>query len=314
MKVAVLGASGLIGRALVEYLVRDGHRVTAVARKPVDEWGYRPECMAWGETDLSKDTAFHWLVDDEWVFHVAGNVGGRAFTDGHEAECAMNTLLDMQVLKGCIEHKSVRRLFYASSACVYPTPDPPDGGYTEFDALPVTALDMYGWAKLYAELAYFQATRKTEVELRCARLDGVFGPGAHWKGERAKAPMALMRKAIMAKRHGWPIEVWGDGQQQRAYLSASDAAAAIAALMASDLEGPVNIGSDAVLTMDGLARLCARFAGVQPEIVHVPGPTGPQRRHLSMAKIKPIWTPPRLSTAIGLYETHQWLLQRMEVA
>lgn len=319
MKVAVLGASGLIGRALVEQLNRDGHRVTAVSRKPLDEWGYRPDCMAWGETDLSKDTAFHWLADEEWVFHVAADTGGRMFTDGQEAACAMNTLIDMQVLKACVAHKSVRRVFYASSACVYGL-DWPDEGWREGDVgWTDPPEDMYGKSKLYAEEAYEMVGQNAGLEVRIGRLDGVFGPGAHWNDNRAKAPMALLRKAIEAKRHGTPIEVWGDGKQIRAYLSSSDAAVAITRLMASGLRGPVNIGAELVLDMDALARLCADTAGVpetQREIVHVPDPTGPQRRFLSMAKIKnaKVWTPPPLSTALGLYAAHKWLVEQMEMA
>lgn len=318
MKVAVLGASGLIGRALVEQLNRDGHEVTAVARKPVSEWGYHPMCMAVGSVDLTRDHAFYWCIDQEWVFHVAADTGGRAFTDGQEAACAMNTLIDMNVLRGCLEHKSVRRLFYASSACVYgpmqnwsATPL----AWREGDAYDPPPDDMYGRSKLYAEEAYIAVACESDLEVRIARLDGVFGPGAHWKGDRAKAPMALLRKAIEAKRHGGPIDVWGDGKQIRAYLSASDAAVAITRLMASDLQGPVNIGAELVLDMDALARLCMDTAGVRAGLVHVPGPTGPQRRFLSMDKIKnaKVWTPPPLSTALGLYAAHKWLVEQMEM-
>jgi nucleoside-diphosphate-sugar epimerase len=235
---------------------------------------------------------------------------GYVFVGENDADIMHNSaLINLNVLKAC-QKEEVKRIFYSSSACIYPEynqKDPDNPKTEENSAYPAQPDSEYGWEKLFSERLYLSFHRNHGTEVRIARYHNIFGPEGTWKGGREKAPAALCRKVAEASDRG-EIEIWGDGRQTRSFLYIDECLEGTIRLTRSDWTGPVNVGSDEMVTINQLADMITRIAGKNLKIKHIPGPLGVRGRnsdnHLIGEKLG--WNPTR-SLEVGLRNTYQWI-------
>ena len=206
------------------------------------------------------------------------------------------------------------RIFYSSSACIYPAynqEDPDNPNCAEASAYPAAPDSEYGWEKLFSERLYLSYQRNHDIGVRIARYHNIFGPQGTWRGGREKAPAALCRKVAEAA-FGREIEIWGDGSQTRSFLYIDECLEGTVRLMRSDFTGPVNIGSEEMITINGLAEMAMRIAGKPLTIRNIPGPTGVRGRRSDnrLIREKLGWAPSqRLET--GMAATYKWIEQQV---
>jgi len=314
-RVLVAGAGGFIGGHLVKRLKREGHWVRGVdikrhefAASPADEFVLG---------DLRDPALVARTVSgiDE-VYQLAADMGGAGylFLGEHDADVMHNSaLINLNVLD--LGRKAgVARFFYSSSACVYPERnqmDPDNPLCSEDSAYPAAPDSEYGWEKLFGERLYMAYMRNYGVEVKIARFHNVFGPEGTWTGGREKAPAAVCRKVAEAP-DGGEIEIWGDGLQTRSFLYIDECLEGIARLMESAFTGPVNIGSEEMITLNRLAGMATEIAGKRLSIRHIPGPLGVRGRNSDnrLIKEKLNWAPTQpLKT--GLEKTYRWIAEQV---
>ena len=315
----VCGAGGFIGHHLVRRLKREGLWVRGVdlsrpaySASPADDFRL---------ADLRDPTVAQGCLDrpfDE-VYQLAADMGGAGyiFTGDNDAAVMCNSsLINLNVLEAC-RAAGVGRLFFSSSACVYPLfnqQDPDNPTCAEDTAYPASPDSDYGWEKLYAERLHLAYARNHGLACRIARYHNVFGPEGAWRGGREKAPAALCRKVAMAA-DGGEIEIWGDGRQTRSFLYVDECIEGTLRLMRSDCAVPVNLGSAEMISIDGLVTLIARIAGKRITMRHVPGPTGVRGRTSDNRLIRQAlgWAPSgRLD--VGLAATYRWIAAQVAQA
>jgi nucleoside-diphosphate-sugar epimerase len=310
-RVLVNGAGGFIGGHLVKRLKRDGYWVRAVdikrheyARSAADEFV---------QGDLRDQSFVAEVVDGiEVVYQLAADMGGAGyiFTGEHDADVMHNSAtINLNTLEYG-RKAGVRRFFYSSSACIYPEYNQRDSENpkcSEESAYPAAPDSEYGWEKLFSERLYLAYNRNWRVDVRVARFHNIFGPEGTWTGGREKAPAALCRKVAEAP-DGGEIEIWGDGFQTRSFLFVDECVDAIQRLMASDFKGPVNIGSEEMISINGLAALVMEIAGKKLGIRHIPGPLGVRGRNSDNRLIRERlgWAPER-PLREGLEKTYEWV-------
>ena len=315
----VCGAGGFIGSHLVKRLKTEGHWVRGVDLK-------RPEFSPTGADDfvlgdLRSPELVDSVIDREFdeIYQLAADMGGAGFvfTGDNDADIMHNSaLVNLNVLDAC-RRRGVGRLFYSSSACMYPEHnqlDPDNPNCAEDSAYPANPDSEYGWEKLFSERLYLAYARNYEIPVRVARYHNIFGPEGTWRGGREKAPAALCRKVAMAEP-GSEIEIWGDGLQTRSFLYVDECVEGTIRLTRSDFEGPVNIGSDEMVTINRLAELIMQAAGKDLKLKHIPGPLGVRGRNSDNRLIEERlgWRPttPLLD---GLVETYQWIEAQVAAA
>lgn len=270
MKIATLGAGGMIGGALTRRLVDDGHEVVAVDVKPVRDWIMCVEGVDNRVLDLRYLTECREAVAGcDRVYLHAADMGGMGHIETHRADCAFNSLITMHVLLACRD-ESVGRVFFAGSACCYPAQLQGvdtlrlygDGiGLAEHMAVPADPEPGYGWSKLFDEFLCEYVREDWGVETRIGRYHNVAAVPTTWTGGREKAPAALCRKAAEAKLTGSKtIDIWGDGSAVRSFCWIEDAVEGTIRLMESDYPHPVNIGSDESVTINELADMAEQAA------------------------------------------------------
>ena len=213
--------------------------------------------------------------------------------------------------------KGVNKVFYSSSACIYPAynqldeNNPKCGEATAYPAAPDSE---YGWEKLFSERLYAAFARNHDLDVRVARFHNIFGPEGTWEGGREKAPAALCRK-VAAAPDGGEIEVWGDGGQTRSFLYIDECVEAVRRLMISDFPGPVNIGSEEMVTINQMAEMIMEIAGKKLSIKHIPGPLGVRGRNSDnkLIREKLGWEP---TTCLrdGLKKTYPWIEAQVNVS
>jgi GDP-D-mannose 3',5'-epimerase len=314
-RILVNGAGGFIGGHLVKRLKSEGFWVRAVdlkrheyAEPPADEFIVG---------DLREQDLARAVVDgiDE-VYQLAADMGGAGyiFTGEHDA-CVMHNSATINL--NTLEYGTkagVKRFFYSSSACIYPEHnqlDPENPECSEGSAYPAAPDSEYGWEKLFSERLYLSYMRNYGVQVRVARFHNIFGPEGTWTGGKEKAPAAVCRK-VAASQDG-EIEIWGDGLQTRSFLYIDECIEGVRRLMESDFTGPVNIGSDEMVTINQLAELAMEIAGRKLAIRHIKGPLGVRGRNSDNRLIaeKLSWHPTR-PLREGLEKTYNWIAGQVE--
>jgi nucleoside-diphosphate-sugar epimerase len=208
------------------------------------------------------------------------------------------------------EKNSVKKIFYSSSACMYPEYnqlDPDNPKCAENSAYPAAPDSEYGWEKLFSERLYFAYERNYGIQVKVARFHNIFGPCGTWHGGKEKVPAAICRK-VTAAENGGEIEIWGDGKQTRSFLYIEECIEAIRRLVESDFSGPVNIGSDEMVSINSLAEMAMKIAGKKLSIKHISGPTGVRGRNSDNALIKEkLGWAPSWPLEKGMKITYDWI-------
>lgn len=316
-KAIVLGGGGFIGSHLVTRLKSEGCWVRAVDLKS-------PE---FGETDADdfvqgdlRDPAICRLVLDQRfdeVYQLAADMGGAGFvfTGENDADILHNSaLVNLNVLDAC-QKRNIKRIFYSSSACMYPERnqlDPANPNCAEDSAYPADPDSEYGWEKLFSERLYLAYAKNYGFEVRIARYHNIFGPMGTWEGGREKAPAAICRKVAMAE-DGGRIEVWGDGNQTRSFLYIDECVEGSIRLMRSTFAGPVNIGSDEMVSINELVDMVCEIANKQIVKNHILGPLGVAGRNSDNRLIseKLGWAPVQ-PLHKGMALTYQWVASQVQ--
>jgi GDP-D-mannose 3', 5'-epimerase len=308
----VCGAGGFIGGHLVKRLKSDRFWVRGVDLKNHEYAASEADDFMVG--DLRDPYFCREVIDrpfDE-VYQLAADMGGAGFVfvGENDADIMHNSgLINLNILDACCRRR-IPRVFYSSSACIYPAynqMDPDSPNCEESSAYPAAPDSEYGWEKLFSERLYLAFSRCRGIEVRIARYHNIFGPEGTWEGGREKAPAALCRKIAMTP-DGGTIDIWGDGKQTRSFLYVSECVEGTVRLMRSRFEGPVNIGSDEMVSIDQLAESIMAIAGKQLEKRHIPGPLGVRGRNSDNRLIeeKLGWRPMQ-PLATGLAATYEWI-------
>jgi len=317
-KALVCGAGGFIGGHLVKRLKNEGFWVRGVDLKhnefsisPADEFIIG---------DLTDPIVVKQVLDfgfDE-VYQLAADMGGAGyiFTGDNDANVMHNSAtINLNIAKQAVKI-GVKKIFYSSSACMYPAynqMDPDNPKCSEDSAYPAAPDSEYGWEKLFSERLFFAFHRNYGLNVRVARFHNIFGPEGTWKGGKEKAPAAMCRKVAESSENG-TIEVWGDGLQTRSFLYIDECLEAVRRLMDSNFIGPVNIGSEEMVTINELAEMVIEISEKPINIKNIPGPTGVRGRNSDNTLIqeKLDWAP-SMPLRDGLKFTFDWINEKVNV-
>ena len=337
MKTAlVLGAGGFIGSHLVKRLKKEGYWIRGVDLKYPEFVQTKADDFVIGDLRDPKivrkvmfapdqniamheklmTTAEHKNSFDE-VYQLAADMGGAGFvfTGENDAEIMHNSaMINLNVCEWAVKY-GVKKIFYSSSACMYPEynqMDPDNPKCSEDSAYPAQPDSEYGWEKLFSERLYLAFHRNFGLDVRIARFHNIFGPEGSWNDGREKAPAAFCRKVAMAK-NGGEIEMWGDGKQTRSFLYIEECLEGVLRLMDSDFIGPVNIGSEEMVTINQLAEMVMDIAEKKLTIKHIEGPLGVRGRNSDNRLIKEkIGWKPNYSLRKGLEKTYPWIEEQVK--
>ncbi|KRA65887.1 NAD-dependent dehydratase [Caulobacter sp. Root655] len=317
MKTAlVLGAGGFIGGHLVKRLKSEGFWVRGVDLK-LHEYA-ETEADDFVVADLRDSHVVRNVVDRRFdeVYQLAADMGGAGyiFTGEHDADIMHNSAtINLNVADAC-HKRTIKQVFYSSSACMYPAynqEDPDNPNCAEHSAYPAAPDSEYGWEKLFSERLFLAYNRNYGMRNRVARYHNIFGPEGTWQGGKEKAPAAVCRKIALAASND-TIDIWGDGLQTRSFLFVDECVEGTTRLLRSDFEGPVNIGSNEMVTINQLVHMVADIAGKSIEMNHIPGPTGVRGRNSDNQLIQERlgWAPSQTLRA-GMERTYAWVEQQV---
>lgn len=317
-RVLVAGAGGFIGHHLVRFLKKNGCWVRGVDVK-YPEYSPKDEADEFVIADLRDQDIVKKIFDQSFdqVYQLAADMGGAGFvfTGEHDADILHNSAtINLNILRYGHESGNLKKIFYSSSACMYPEYnqlDPENPKCFEGSAYPAAPDSEYGWEKLFSERLYMAFHRNYRISVRIARFHNIFGPEGVWRGGREKAPAAICRK-VAETPNGGEIEIWGDGKQTRSFLYIDECLEGVYRLMESEFTGPVNIGSEEMVTINQLAEITMNIAGKRLSIKHVRGPLGVRGRNSDnkLIKEKLGWAPTaRLED--GLKKTYKWIEQQV---
>lgn len=317
--IVVTGAGGFIAGSLVRYLHHKGfHRIRAVDKKPLPDWYQRVagvECLS---ADVSREEDCRRVCEGAAeVYNLAADMGGMGFIEKFRIECLRSILINTHMIEAAYR-AGARRYFFSSSACAYNTElqkDPNVRALKESDAYPAMAERGYGWEKLMSEMFCQEYWAERGLRTAIARFHNVYGPHGTWDGGREKAPAAICRKVIHAKRTGGDsIEIWGDGSQTRSYMFIDDCTKGIDMIMHCDqlVATPINLGSSELVSVDALVSIVAEIAGVElRRCYQLDAPKGVAGRNSDNTMIQQVlgWEP-NTPLAVGLAKTYAWIEQQ----
>ena len=311
-KALVCGAGGFIGSHMVKKLKLEGYWVRGADVKEPDFSGTEADEFLTGDlTDQAFCDDVTNIEFDE-IYQFAADMGGAGyiFTGEHDADVMNNSAtINLNILRNIKDYKP--KIFFSSSACMYPEhnqldPNTPD--CREDTAYPANPDSEYGWEKLFSERLYLSYHRNYDVPVRIARYHNIFGPEGTWTGGREKAPAAICRKVAELPQEGGTIEVWGDGLQTRSFLFVDECVEATYRLVQSDFTGPVNIGSEEMVSINGLVDIAAKAADKKVEKNHIEGPLGVRGRNSNndLIKEKLDWNY-TMTLEEGIKKTYDWI-------
>ena len=317
MKTAlVCGGGGFIGGHLINRLKKEGYFVRGADLKENEYGNDKADEFIIG--DLRDPSIAEKVVKGiNEVYQLAADMGGAGyiFTGENDAAVMHNSALcNLNVLEAA-EKAEVQKIFYSSSACMYPEYNQLDADNpkcNEDSAYPAAPDSEYGWEKLFSERLYFAYQRNTKIQVKVARFHNIFGPQGTWRGGKEKAPAALCRKVAEAE-DGSVIEVWGDGKQTRSFLFIDECVEAVRRLMNSDFSGPVNIGSEEMISINDFAKMVIDISGKKIAIKNIPGPTGVRGRNSDNKLIlEKLGWEPSLPLRKGMEITYKWINQQVQ--
>ena len=320
----VLGAGGFIGNHLVNRLKLEGYWVRGVDLK-YPEYQNKSNAddfvigdlrdvnlvsrIMWGPRQISSNNGSF-----SEVYQLAADMGGAGyiFTGENDANVMHNSAtINLNVANTAVKN-NVGKLFYSSSACMYPShnqEDPNNPNCEESSAYPANPDSEYGWEKLFSERLYLAYNRNYNLDVRIARFHNIFGPLGTWRGGKEKAPAAICRKVIMSDGE---IEVWGDGEQTRSFLYIDECVEGVRRLMNSDFSGPVNIGSEEMVTINELVEIAKSIENKNITVKHIDGPTGVRGRNSDNKLIfEKIGWKPNFPLRSGIERTYNWIKEQL---
>jgi len=313
--ILVAGGGGFIGGHLIAKLRELGHtNIRSVDIKPTDEWYQVFDDVENVVADLKlKDACEAATKGAVEVYNLAADMGGMGFIENNRALCMLSVLINTHLLEAAHAAGTVKRFFYASSACVYNADKQKSEDVIplkEADAYPAMPEDGYGWEKLFSERMCRHFREDYGLQTRVARFHNVYGPFGTWDGGREKAPAAVIRKVITAKESGdLNIEIWGDGKQTRSFMYIDDCVEGILKITHSDIIEPLNLGSDELTTINGLVGIVEEIAGVKLERHYkLDAPKGVNGRNSDNTLIteKLGWAPD-IKLREGMAKTYEWI-------
>jgi len=316
-RIVVAGAGGFIGGHLSRKLADMGHHVRAVDKKPLTDWYQVHDDVDNLVLDLNlKENCYTALNGFNEVFNLAADMGGMGFIETHKADCMLSVLINTHLLMASRD-LGITRFFYASSACVYNATkqtDTDNPGLKEEDAYPAMAEDGYGWEKLFSERMCRHFREDYGITTRAARFHNVYGPFGTYDGGREKAPAAMCRKVIESELFGKnEINIWGDGEQTRSFMYIDECVEGILKIMYSDIEEPINLGSDEMVSINQLVDIVEDIAGFKLKRTYdLDAPKGVRGRNSDNTLIKQYlgWAP-SYPLKDGMKKTYDWIKEQM---
>ena len=327
-KAVVLGAGGFIGSHMVKRLKKEGFQVTGVDLKKPEYSETQADFFVVGDLRDPELVAKVIGPEVDELYQFASDMGGAGyiFTGEHDADVMHNSaLVNLNVAHECVK-KKVKKVFYSSSACIYPEYnqlDPNNPNCVEKSAYPADPDSEYGWEKLFSERMYLAFKKNYGLDVSIARYHNIFGPEGTWDGGKEKAPAAMCRKVIQADNNG-SIEVWGPGNQTRSFLYIDECIEATIRLTRSDFCGPVNIGSEEMISINDLAKMAIDISNKDVNIDNLDGqeffnkyghkcPLGVNGRNSdnNLYKEKLNWVVSR-PLREGIEKTYEWIKQQIE--
>lgn len=315
-KALVCGAGGFIGGHLVNRLKREGYWVRGVDIKKDDYGVTHEDEFIFGDLTDPR-VAVEVVKDMDEVYQLAADMGGAGyiFTGNNDAHVMHNSALCNLNVLDAAHHAGVKKIFYSSSACMYPEYnqlDPDNPTCSEESAYPAAPDSEYGWEKLFSERLYFAYQRNFGMDVKVARFHNIFGPMGTWRGGKEKAPAAMCRKVTEAEEGG-VIEVWGDGKQTRSFLYVDECLEGVRRLMESDFSGPVNIGSEEMISINDFAKMVIDISGKNVSIQNITGPTGVRGRNSDNRLIQEkLGWQPTMTLREGMERTFEWVKAQSE--
>ena len=314
-KILVVGAGGFIGGHLVNKLIKDENFIIAADIKPREHWFQEFEkAKNYYSIDMKEIENCRKVVKNvDYVFNMACNMGGMGFIENNKAECMQSVLINTNLLIACKEF-GIKKYFFSSSACAYNQSIQQEvfiEGLKEDDAYPADPEDGYGWEKLFSERMCRHFMEDYGIQVRIARYHNIYGPYGTYDGGREKAPAALCRKIIKAKKESKnEIEVWGDGMQTRTFLYVDDCIEGTLRLFESDYSDPVNIGSDEQVSINQMIEIIEGISGLKKlkKIYQLDKPKGVRGRSSNNDLVKKVlnWSY-KIKLKEGLEKTYNWI-------
>ena len=313
-KILIVGAGGFIGGHLANRLLKDGNSIVAADIKPKEYWFQDfEEAKNYYAMDMKNiDNCKKVTKKVDYVFNMACNMGGMGFIENNKAECMQSVLINTNLLISCKENK-IKRYFFSSSACAYNKTKQQEvfvEGLREEDAYPADPEDGYGWEKLFSERMCRHFMEDYGIQVRIARYHNIYGPYGTFDGGREKAPAALCRKVLNAKKNENKIEVWGDGEQTRTFLYIDDCIEGTLRLFESEYSEPINIGSDEQVSINQMIDIIEDISATKrlERIYQLDKPKGVRGRSSNNDLVKKVldWSF-KIKLKEGLKETYDWI-------